>query len=429
MGAAHAAPAVDGCALMRDQIPVAAANAGKHGVNVNRASDGSGLTAPFPYYGGKSRHAKEVWKRFGNPDVYAEPFAGSLAVLLGRANPCRREVVCDLDGHIANFWRAMQAEPGGSRPVGGLSDDPPGSDGAAPLADRMGSGALGNAVGGSRVLRRAGRWLVGVGQVELDRQRMVPGRNSEPLGCATKRPGERAQWDGAPSCRDGRPATHGHPTGAGVQVGRVSRQIPAAPSNALAGQGVQVGRDQIPTVPRDPGGGGVQAQRDGILGDKRPHVTGNRAASVGCAAGKIAAGGPIGTGERLLPWFHALQQRLARVIVLNRSWESAVTPSILSDTASSPDLTRAVFLDPPYPTDKRQGKLYGKDDEGQAATAAYEWAVEHGDRYRIAYCCIPGQFPVPEGWSNWTLKTKGAGSTDIVMFSPCCLSPENRSLF
>ena len=55
--------------------------------------------------------------------------------------------------------------------------------------------------------------------------------------------------------------------------------------------------------------------------------------------------------------------------------------------------------------------------------------MKHGDRYRIAYCCIPGQFPVPEGWSHWTLKTKGAGSTDIVMFSPACLPPENRSLF
>ena len=69
------------------------------------------LIAPFPYQGGKRRSAVEVWREFGNVEVYAEPFAGSLAVLLHREKPCGREVVCDKDGHIANFWRAMQADP------------------------------------------------------------------------------------------------------------------------------------------------------------------------------------------------------------------------------------------------------------------------------------------------------------------------------
>lgn len=73
------------------------------------------MTAPFPYFGGKRRWAGFVWARFGDPEVYCEPFFGSGAVLLGRPGgaPRRREVVCDRDGFVANFWRAMQWDPDG----------------------------------------------------------------------------------------------------------------------------------------------------------------------------------------------------------------------------------------------------------------------------------------------------------------------------
>ena len=43
------------------------------------------LSAPFPYYGGKARIAESVWRELGDVTVYAEPFAGSLAVLLAWA--------------------------------------------------------------------------------------------------------------------------------------------------------------------------------------------------------------------------------------------------------------------------------------------------------------------------------------------------------
>ena len=65
------------------------------------------LKAPFPWFGGKSRVAHEVWARFGNTPNYVEPFAGSLAVLLGRGDVGKVETVNDLDGFIANFWRAV----------------------------------------------------------------------------------------------------------------------------------------------------------------------------------------------------------------------------------------------------------------------------------------------------------------------------------
>lgn len=52
-----------------------------------------------------------VWERFGDTRNYVEPFAGSLAVLLARETEPKIETVNDLDCWIANFWRALQADP------------------------------------------------------------------------------------------------------------------------------------------------------------------------------------------------------------------------------------------------------------------------------------------------------------------------------
>ena len=69
------------------------------------------LKAPFPWFGGKSRVADLVWDRFGDVANYVEPFFGSGAVLLARPHPPRIETVNDLDCMVANFWRAVQADP------------------------------------------------------------------------------------------------------------------------------------------------------------------------------------------------------------------------------------------------------------------------------------------------------------------------------
>lgn len=75
----------------------------------------SDLRAPFPYFGGKSKIAAEVWRRLGNTPNYVEPFFGSGAVLLGRPDWSPEvnwiETIDDKDGLVANFWRALQAEP------------------------------------------------------------------------------------------------------------------------------------------------------------------------------------------------------------------------------------------------------------------------------------------------------------------------------
>lgn len=70
-------------------------------------------TAPFPYFGGKTKIADKVWRALGQPKHYIEPFFGSGAVLLLRPDyqPTMTETVCDKDGFVANVWRALQSDP------------------------------------------------------------------------------------------------------------------------------------------------------------------------------------------------------------------------------------------------------------------------------------------------------------------------------
>lgn len=67
--------------------------------------------APFPWFGGKRDVAADVWAALGNVAHYVEPFFGSGAVLLARPHAGKFETVNDLDGMLANFWRAVAYDP------------------------------------------------------------------------------------------------------------------------------------------------------------------------------------------------------------------------------------------------------------------------------------------------------------------------------
>ena len=69
------------------------------------------LAAPFPYFGAKSGACETVWAAFGDVQNYVEPFFGSGAMLLGAPDGKRVETVNDFDGMVANFWRAIAADP------------------------------------------------------------------------------------------------------------------------------------------------------------------------------------------------------------------------------------------------------------------------------------------------------------------------------
>ena len=68
------------------------------------------LTAPFPYFGGKSLACAQVWAAFGEVKNYVEPFCGSAAMLLGAPDGKRVETINDADGFVANFWRSVSKD-------------------------------------------------------------------------------------------------------------------------------------------------------------------------------------------------------------------------------------------------------------------------------------------------------------------------------
>jgi len=71
------------------------------------------LKAPFPYFGGSSPIAGEVWDALGDCSHYIEPFAGSCAVLLQRPSWHTHfvETVNDADCLLANVWRGLKNKP------------------------------------------------------------------------------------------------------------------------------------------------------------------------------------------------------------------------------------------------------------------------------------------------------------------------------
>ena len=290
---------------------------------------GRKLSAPFPYFGGKGLWAKEIWERFGRADVYAEPFAGSLAVLL--VNPCpealRREVVCDTDGMVCNFWRAVRTDP-----------------------ERTASYADNPTVHQDLTARH--RWLV------KWRKESAPQLVEDP------------DWYDAQA--------------AGWWAWGLSSWIGSGFCGGNPG-------DQIPEIKDVPSGRGVSRQRV-----TKPYST-------------------------TLRWFNALSDRLRNTIIVNRSWKLVQGPTILMRKAR-PKFTRCVLLDPPY---EGEGWVYRRS-EGSVARDSYDWAIEHGERDRIAYCCIEGSFPIPSGWQGLTRNFSNYGAQslakrDMILFSPACL--------
>ena len=358
------------------------------------------LKPPFPYFGGKSRVAARIWKRLGVPHVYAEPFAGSLAVLLYRDDPADREIVTDLDGHICNFWRAMQATP----------------DEVAKHADYPTI---------HQDLTARHRWLIAWSRENAERL------SEEADYFDAKAAGwwawGKSNWIGHGWCAD-RSSTYDRvpaDCARGVQVEDKRPMVSGARPAGAAGTQRHRVHDKVPRISfPQPGGSGVQAQRNQI-----PSITGSATGGQGVQAERHQLPGPVADGQRLKPWFRLIQKRLQRVVVLNRTWQSAVTKSMMCDSDSAtPSLIRAVFLDPPYLPEGRKQKLYAKDDDGSCAIESYEWAVEHGDRYRIAYCCNPEAHEVPDGWDTLEAVRMGSKGSDQIMFSPACIG-QRKELF
>lgn len=346
------------------------------------------LRAPFPWHGGKSRWAPEIWSRLGNPTRYLEPFSGSLAVLLARPPPIiGNEIVGDLDGALCNFWRAIKHDP----------------DGVAQWADYPTI---------HHDMEARHRWIL------KWRKKKAPKLLQDPEWYSAKAAG---WWVWGTSLA----------IGGGFNSQTPSKSIPVIPD----GKGDRsVG---IPSIGGGAGGRGISRQRSQI---PRVHKSIPKVKSPGDGVSRNRANIPgadavaqaMLDGSRLQPWFHALAERLANVIVLNRDWTSFQSPSLLGDLPSSgKDPSTAIFLDPPY---AGFDDMYGAGSE-EPARKSFEWAVANGERYRIAYACGAADFDVPDGWECSVRDFQGIRredrrekSKDMIMYSPACLRKQGFGL-
>lgn len=339
------------------------------------------VKTPFPWFGGKSRVAHLVWDRFGDVPNFVEPFAGSMAVLLGRPTHPRTETVNDLDCYLANFWRAVQADP---EQVAMYADWPVNE------AD----------------LHARHLWLVN--QLEF-RERMKANPDYFDPKIAGWWVWGICQWIGSGWCS--KPEWTGR-----SNAGRSARGVAA----------VDIKRPQLKA-----GGNGVC----GSVWQVRPQM---RSQGVNRQLPDISGdGGATGRGihasaraEALSDWFVALQDRLRKVRVCCGDWQRILGPSPTTKIGVT-----GVFLDPPYSDEERTKGIY-REDSGSVAAAVRDWAISNGDNpdLRIALCGYEGEHSMPDSWKCIAWKAgggygnqgHGAGrknaTRERIWFSPHCLS-------
>ena len=358
------------------------------------------MQAPFPWMGGKRRVASVVWERFGDVKNYVEPFFGSGAVLLGRPTAPGIETVNDLDGFVANVWRALQADP----------------EGTAEWADWPVNECD---------LHARHLWLV------AQKQGLAERLMGDPDWYDAKIAG---WWLWGMACW----------IGGGFCLGR---------GPWISVDGVMVNRNEIE-------GGGDDSEADGIDGVKRQLVhigdagrgVHRKRVHLGEAgrgvhrkrvhlgnAGRGADEQPEapGTGEcGLLAWFEALAERLQNVRVCCGDWMRVCGP-----TPTHKQGLTGVFLDPPYSSDADRTMGIYAEDSGDVAHDVRAWAIENGGnpKMRIALCGYAGEghdtLVTDHGWTAHTWKAvggysnQGNGATrgkanakrEVIWFSPHCL--------
>jgi hypothetical protein len=339
--------------------------------------DADALRAPFPWFGGKRRVAALVWSRLGNVDTYNEPFAGSLAVLLGRPHEPKVETVNDLDCLLANFWRALQHDP----------------DGVAYWCDAPVNEAD---------LHARHRWLVSRGR------RLALRCMRDPHYFNVKVAGwwvwGQCLWIGSGWCQ--RPGWRQPPDlSNGTNIGVASRRWQGG------GQG---------------GGSGVHAPR---LSQQIPRL----AAEGGSISGVTAT--PLAMSGALYDYLRQLAARLRRVRVCCGDWRRVLTPSVTTYIGVT-----GVFLDPPYTHDLRE-RCYAEDHDIAADVRAWALAHGDDPKMRVALCGYEEEHAahMPPSWEMVAWKAHGGYSRsqravanrerERIWFSPHCLKGEQLSLF
>lgn len=346
------------------------------------------LKAPFPAFGGKSRIADEVWRRFGAVRNYVEPFCFSAAVLLARPEPWEgSETINDSNGYVSNFWRAVQNDP---QAVASYADSPVNENDLhawhAWLVEKRDS--LAAQLEGDPEFydaKVAGKWCWGI--------------------CC---------WIGSGFC-NGEGPWHRVQSADGVwRLLKVDGTAGQGVNRQLihlgdAGQGVKRKRIHLGNAGR-----GVKRQRI-HLGD---------------------AGRGANTNRDVYGWMQALADRLHRVRVCCGDWARVCTPTVTIHQGLT-----AMFLDPPYSAPGRDA-VYGHTEDFTVAKNVYEWCLEWQNHplMRIALCGYEGEHDLP-GWEVLEWKTPGGYANqnshsmnncfrERIWFSPNCIrAVKERMLF
>lgn len=364
------------------------------GPRMTANSDGDvPLRAPFPWFGGKSRIAPDVWARFGNVANYVEPFAGSLAVLLARPYPPRTETVNDRDAHLANFWRAIKADP----------------DDVAFYADWPV-----NEVD----LHARHRWLVTTGAERAARLEFDPDYyDVQAAGwwvwcvCAWIAGGWCQTPRGTPEHR----LPHLSTGGMGIhRASAVDGDGEPYEAERIADEGVSGASDSATS----------NDMRRGEADPKPPRSLPHLGANRGVHRRRLAT----------VETFRRLSERLRHVRVACGDWTRVTGESVTFRHGLT-----GIFLDPPYAHSERS-IVYAVDDDVSDVVRA--WAIANGKNplLRIALCGYQGEHTMPPGWTCLEWKAvggygsqgKGRGRANArrerVWFSPSCLAvPREQS--
>lgn len=430
------------------------------------------LKAPFPWFGGKSRVAHEVWQRLGDVPNYVEPFAGSLAVLLARPTAPRVETVNDINCMVANFWRAITVDP---EAVAHYADWPVNE---ADLHARH--LWLVNQIEFRERMKKdpdffdakiAGWWVWGICQwigsgwcAEPQwRGRTNAGRAARGVNSVPRDPKRHPAKtdDGDNTVWQVRPFLGGDGMGQGAlraSKHRRGSQSPALdddgnaktwqkrPASTRSGVGVHrklpyAGRDERGALSR------TAAKRPrlgrghgrGVLRTKLqiPDLSGDSGAT---GRGIHASAKVIATGNAgLYDWMFELAERLRRVRVCCGDWKRITGPSVTHKIGLT-----GVFLDPPYDTrvigngdnSAPSDKLY-EDHDDETSRKVREWAIQNGKNplMRIAVCGYDDEHRFPDDWEVVAWKASGGfgnqgtntnATRERIWFSPHCLRPQER---
>ena len=373
---------------------------------------GETLTAPFPWFGGKSKVADLVWDRFDGVVNYVEPFAGSLAVLLSRSHAPTIETVNDVDGLLVNFWRAVQYDP---ESVARNCDWPVHEleihawhKKLVKLKPYVKARLEADPEWFQPVI--AGRWVWGLsawigsgwcaGNGESKQLPNIAGTNEAP----------RTTGNGVHSKRMRLPHL-------GAGTGGLDDHPCAHYGKGVRAQGMRLSQ-QLPDV---------GARAEGVAGGRGVHSGTNR--------------------TNLYAVIEALSQRLRYARVTCGDFERILSPAVTWRHG-----TTGVFLDPPYPGDAGStGGLYTTaKEEREVFDRAFRYCVENGHdkRLRIAFCYYEGTLVDGKdvsaelrslGWDIVPWKARGGyggrsgdnqnATRERIGFSPGCLSSVQRSLF